>query len=170
MANHCFVLHQSYRQKKWSLKNCKDNKFSKIHNCTPSQSSSVPPILYMLCYLYFLLIFWVVILMFHSIWWLFPMFKFWYISWHSSFIRRRLLLVFIRQWCRFIYWAGLLLSTTVVVYDFCVTNCVRGWQMLILKIVGSVIAGSYTTLLTHTTLKAKSLTPYLQWPIETAHY
>ena len=100
------------------LKNCRDNKFSKIHNCNPSQSLSVPPILYVLCYLYFLLIFWGVILMFHSIWWLFPMFKFWYISWHSSFIRRCLLLVFIRQWCWFINWAGLLLSTTVVFCDF----------------------------------------------------
>ena len=106
------ALHQeSNRQKKWSLKNYNADKFSKIHNCHPSQSSSVPPILYVLCCLYLVLIFWGDILMFHSIWWLFPMFKFWYISWHSSFLRRRLLLVFIRQWCRFINWAELLLST-----------------------------------------------------------
>ena len=40
-----------------------------------------------MCYLCLRLMFWKVILMFHSIWWLLPQFEFWNVSWHSSLKR-----------------------------------------------------------------------------------
>ena len=42
-------------------------------------------LLYLLCYLYLLLMFWAVIFMIHSIWWQFLLLEFWQILGHSSF-------------------------------------------------------------------------------------
>ena len=52
------------------------------HNCNPfysSSSLSIPVclILYLLCYLYLVFLFWAVIFMFRSMWWHFLLFKFW---------------------------------------------------------------------------------------------
>ena len=40
-----------------------------------------------MCYLCLRFMFWKVILMFQSIWWLLPLFEFWNVSWHSSLKR-----------------------------------------------------------------------------------
>ena len=60
------ISNQKHKQQKWTLK----NKFSKttieIHSNLLQVCPSMP-FLYILCYLYFLLMFWVVIFKFHSI-------------------------------------------------------------------------------------------------------
>ena len=61
-------------------------------NCdgVPSKEHCRSPILtfsFVVCYLCLRFMFWKVIIMFQSIWWLLPLFEFWNISWHSSLKR-----------------------------------------------------------------------------------
>ena len=87
-----------------SLKNGKcalETEAKKVY-CNPSQSffKFAHPflLLYMLCYLHLLFMFWAVIFMFHSVWWRFLRFALWLISWHSFFT---LYVVPTARWFRF---------------------------------------------------------------------
>ena len=55
-------------------------------------------LLYLLYYLHLLFMFWAVIFMFHSVWWRFPRFELWLISWHSF---STLYVVTTARWFRF---------------------------------------------------------------------
>ena len=76
-----------YKQQKWTLKTFRLTSFQTPH----FQSVSIffklvytSFLLFLPCYLNPLLTFWAVILMFHSVWWQFPLFEFLYILWQSS--------------------------------------------------------------------------------------
>ena len=81
-----------------------------------------------MCYLYLRLMFWEVILMFHSIWWLLPLFEFWNVSWHSSL--KRMQNYDIPKWLSYIL-GGLVLQITL--WEGQTTNKRTLWEISLRK-------------------------------------